>query len=140
MSHDLGPSGDPRRPLGGGPGSVLWRPILFALGWICLGIGVVGLFLPLLPGTVFLILAAACFTRSSPRFEGWLLGHPTFGPPIRQWRETGAIPRRVKAIAVASLAVSGWIVAASDAPDLVKAGCAALFVGVAVYILTRPAG
>jgi len=116
----------------------LWRPALFILGWIFLGVGVVGLFLPLLPGTAFLILSAACFTRSSPTFENWLLEHPRFGPPIRQWRKTGSIPRQIKAFACLSLVVSWFILLASDAPYVAKAACLVAFCAVAVYIVTRP--
>jgi uncharacterized membrane protein YbaN (DUF454 family) len=118
----------------------VWRPALIVLGWVFLAVGVAGLFLPLLPGTLFLIIAAACFTRSSPRFEAWLLDHPRFGPPVRRWRESGAIPRPAKIFAVVSLAASGVIIALTDAPDAVKVGCPAVFVAVAAYILTRPAG
>jgi uncharacterized membrane protein YbaN (DUF454 family) len=118
----------------------LWRPALFAAGWIFLAVGLVGLFLPLLPGTVFLILSAACFTRSSPRFERWLLTHPRLGPPIRRWRETGAIPGSAKAFAVASLCVSWAILFLTDAPNLVKIGCLPVFCGVAAFIVTRPKG
>ena len=58
------------------------RPLLFAAGWIFTALGVVGLILPLMPGTIFLILAAWCFSQSSPRFEAWLLGHPRLGPQV----------------------------------------------------------
>jgi hypothetical protein len=118
----------------------VWRPAVFALGWVFLTAGVAGLFLPLLPGTLFLIVAAACFTRSSPRFEAWLLDHPRLGPPVRRWRETGAIPRPAKAFAVVSLAASALIVAISDAPVAAKIACPLLFVAVALYVVTRPTG
>ena len=108
------------------------------LGWACVGLGIAGLILPVLPGTVFLILAAACFTRSSPRFERWLLGHPQLGPPVQQWRQTGAIPRRIKAFAVFSMAVSWLVLYETGAPDAVKYGCLAAMAGAAAYILTRP--
>ena len=79
-------------------------------GFVFLGIAVLGLALPVLPATPFLLLAAACFARSSPRFYDWLLNHRTFGPLVREWREHGAIPWRTKLWAIAlmsgSLAVS----------------------------------
>ena len=112
--------------------------ILFPLGFLCTGIGIVGLILPGLPGTIFLIAAAWCFSRSSPRFEAWLLCHRRLGPPVRQWRESGSIPRRVKAFACISLAVSWGLIAASDASPYVKAGLALLFLAIAGFIVTRP--
>ncbi len=134
-----GPSpAPPERPAWRRAAGAVWRPAVFALGWVCLALGVAGLFLPLLPGTLFLIAAAACFTHSSPRFEAWLLDHPRFGPPVRGWRATGAIPRTAKAFAVASLAASGVIVVLSDAPDAVRIGCPVLFVAVAAYVVPRP--
>ena len=118
--------------------AALWRPLLFAAGWLFLGIGIAGLFLPLLPGTLFLILAAACFTRSSPRFEAWLLEHPRLGPPVRQWRATGSIPRHIKIYACLSLVGSWIIVLAAGVPDGAKAATLLIFVAVGVYIATRP--
>ena len=117
-----------------------WRPLLLGLGFVCLGIGVVGLVLPLVPGTVFLILSAACFTRSSPRFEAWLLDHTHLGPPVRQWRQSGSIPRHVKTIAVVSLTASWLILFETDAPEAVKWGCLPVFLAVAAYVVTRPEG
>ena len=73
---------------------------LRALGFLALGLGFVGLWLPVLPTTIFLIIAAACFARSSPRLHTWLLAHPRFGPPLRDWFEAGAISRRGKALAL----------------------------------------
>ena len=120
------------------PPAAFWRPLFFALGWLFLGIGVAGLFLPLVPGTLFLILAAACFTRSSPRFESWILGHPRLGPPVRQWRESGAIPPHVKGYACLSLAASWIILVAAGTPVPVAAGTLVLFAAVAAFIATRP--
>jgi uncharacterized protein len=114
------------------------RPVLFAFGWVFLSVGLAGVVLPLLPGTLFLILAAACFTRSSPRFEAWLVGHPLLGPPIRQWRETGSIPRRAKVFAVASLAISWGLILWSDTPRFAPVLMLAVFLAVGGYIVTRP--
>jgi uncharacterized protein len=118
--------------------AALWRPLLFGAGWLFLGVGIAGIFLPLVPGTLFLILAAACFTRSSPRFEAWLLDHPRLGPPIRQWRHTGAIPRNIKVYACLSLLASWLILLAVRAPDIVAIVCLAVFVAVGAFIATRP--
>jgi uncharacterized protein len=114
------------------------RPFIFVLAWIFLAAGIVGLVVPLVPGTLFLILAGACFTHSSPRFDGWLLNHPRFGPPVRQWRATGAIPRKAKIFACASLVASWLILYAAGTPLLVLVLCFALFTGVAAYVVSRP--
>ena len=124
-----------RRPL-----AAIWRRLLFGAGLVFLVAGVAGLFLPLVPGTVFLIVAAACFTRSSPRFETWLLDHPRLGPPVRRWRANGSIPRPAKAFAVASLAFSWIVLLLTNAPDAVKTGLLPFFLAVAAYIVTRPEG
>ncbi|WP_150290404.1 YbaN family protein [Sphingobium estronivorans] len=75
-------------------------------GFLSLGLGAVGVFLPLLPTVPFMILAAFCFARSSPRLEARLLEHRHFGPHIRRWRGNGAISRRGKKAALAAFAFS----------------------------------
>src|SRR5690606_12798071 len=85
-----------------------WRPMgagWLALGLMLVGLGFIGAFVPLMPTTIFLILAAACFTRSSPRLEAWLLNHLPFGPTRRAWRAGGAVPRRAKIAACLGMAV-----------------------------------
>ena len=81
------------------------RLIYIAIGCIAVVLGVIGIFLPLLPTTPFLLVAAWAFAKSSPRLEAWLTNHPRFGPPLRDWRERGAIPKRAKVIAVAAMAI-----------------------------------
>lgn len=76
------------------------KPLLAILGSLALALGVVGIFLPILPTTPFLLLAAALYFRSSDRLYQWLLNHPHLGPYIRNFREHRAIPLRVKIVSV----------------------------------------
>ena len=87
-----------------------WQRVLWLLaGLLSLGTGIVGIFLPLLPTTPFVLLAAFCFSRGSTRCERWLLTHPRFGPMVRDWREYRAIPLRAKQLAWTMMAVgSVW--------------------------------
>ncbi len=82
----------------------LWVQVAFAaLGTLFLLIGIAGVFLPILPTTPFLLLATACYARSSRRFYNWLMNHPAFGPLIIEWRTYRSIPWRIKLVAVATL-------------------------------------
>jgi uncharacterized membrane protein YbaN (DUF454 family) len=115
------------------------RYVYLALGLVFVALGVIGIFLPVLPTTPFLILAAACFARSSPRLENWLLDHPRFGPMLRAWREHGAIPRQAKLTALAGISfgfVLFWI--ASNPGPLLLIGVGALIATGLAYVFTRP--
>ena len=87
-----------------------WQRALWAVaGLAALATGIVGAFLPLLPTTPFVLLAAWCFSRSSARLERWLVEHRQFGPMVHEWRARRAIPRRAKRLAWAMMAVgSAW--------------------------------
>ena len=76
------------------------KSLLAVLGVVSLSLGVAGIFLPLLPTTPFLLLAAWVFVRSSPRLYAWLINHPHLGVYIRNFRENHAIPLRVKVVSV----------------------------------------
>ena len=82
------------------------RHLYLIAGFVSIGLGTIGAFLPLLPTVPFMILAAFCFARSSPRLEAKLLDHRHFGPHIRRWRERRAISRRGKQAALAGFAFS----------------------------------
>ncbi len=83
------------------------RPLLLLLGFVFVGLAGVGVVLPGLPTTPFLLLAAACFAKSSTRFYNWLTNSQIFGPIIRNWRETRTIPLRAKVIGIISILVVG---------------------------------
>ncbi len=69
--------------------------LLIVVGWISIGLGVIGVVLPLLPTTPFILLAASCFAKSSPRFHYWLVNHAFFGPIVRNFSHNEAIPRGI---------------------------------------------
>lgn len=69
--------------------------ILIIIGWISIGLGVIGVVLPLLPTTPFILLAASCFAKSSPRVHFWLVNHAFFGPIIKNFSHNQAIPRDI---------------------------------------------
>lgn len=75
-------------------------------GLLALVLGAIGVFVPLLPTVPFVILAAFCFARSSPRLEQWLVGHRRFGPHIAAWRSRGAISPQGKRAALVAFAIS----------------------------------
>ncbi|AMO77916.1 MULTISPECIES: YbaN family protein [Pseudomonas] len=82
------------------------RYLLLAVGWLSVALGVAGIFLPLLPTTPFLLLAAACFMRSSQRFYDWLVSHPRLGPWIGDYLEGNGIPLKGKLYTVGLMWIS----------------------------------
>ena len=77
--------------------------LLIILGAVSLGLGVAGMFLPVLPTTPFLLLTAWCWMKGAPRLHAWLMAHPKLGPYIRDFQEHKCISRRVKAVSVTTL-------------------------------------
>ncbi|MEY4696530.1 MAG: hypothetical protein RIT14_958 [Pseudomonadota bacterium] len=109
-------------------------------GLAALALAAVGVVLPLLPTVPFLLLAAFCFARSSERLHSWLLNHPVFGPPIMDWEERGAISRRAKWLASASiLAALGSAVLFGFAPWVIGLQILVLS-AVLIFIWSRPEG
>lgn len=85
----------------------VWVQVAFAaLGTLFILLGIAGVFLPVLPTTPFLLLATACYARSSRRFYNWLMNHPAFGPLIVEWRTYRSIPWRVKMVAVTTMVLT----------------------------------
>ena len=127
-----------REPGAATPASGALRRLLFVCGVILVPIGAAGVILPVLPGVPVLILAAACFARSSPRFERWLVTHPFLGPGVIAWRERGAISLKAKAISLPVMAASGVWVYFSGAPVFAKVIAIVSLSGAALFVSTRP--
>lgn len=115
----------------------LARGLWIAAGLVLTGLAIVGALLPVMPTTVFVLGAAACFSKGSPRLESWLLDHPVLGPSLRNWRAERAIPRPAKIAAVTSMTGSAVLVAFA-APVAVAVGVITVLAGVATYVVTRP--
>lgn len=98
------------------------------------GVGVLGAFLPVLPSTIFFILAAYFFSRSSERLEQWLLQHPRFGRTLRTWREHRAMTVASKNLAFAGMTLGMILLMVSEAPLAVKVIGGLVIVGSAVYV------
>lgn len=110
------------------------------LGLLCVGVAVVGIFLPLVPTTPLLLLAAFCFARSSERLLRWLHEHPRLGPTLLHWAEHRAIARRAKIMAVLAMAAAVGLALVLGAPFWVVLVQVAVLVPVAGFIVTRPEG
>lgn len=114
------------------------RAIYTLIGVIALGLGLIGIFLPLLPTTPFILLAAFCFMRGSSRMHDWLLNHKIFGQYIRDFQSGLGIPLRTKCFAISilwlSLAISIWLAPIPWA----KLILVALGIGVSIYLWRLP--
>lgn len=118
----------------------LLRPLFLVAGVVLTVVGVIGLVTPGWPGTIFLILAAGCFARSSPKLEAWLLGHPRLGPSVVAWRENGSIPRKIKYIAIGSMVVSFVIVLLINLSLVWTVIVGVSLLASALYVGSRPEG
>jgi uncharacterized membrane protein YbaN (DUF454 family) len=115
------------------------RWLWFCLGWLMVALGVIGALLPVMPTTIFLILAVGCFARSSPRFERKLLEHPRYGPALRAWREQGAVSRKGKAFAAGGMAFGFAMFCWGARPSWpLLLGVGVFFAASAAYVLWRP--
>ena len=117
----------------------LVKHLFVVAGWLCLGCGVVGIFLPLLPTTPFVLLAAFCFSKGSDALHRWLLSQRTFGPLIRDWQQHGVIRLHVKGTStVLIVLLMGYPILFRPLPILLK--LAMLLVGMVIlgFIWSRP--
>lgn len=111
--------------------------------WLLVGIAALaaaalGVVLPLVPTTPFLLVGVFAFSRSSPRLEAWVLEHPHLGPPIHAWRRSGAISRRAKFVALATMVATPVVShLAGVSTGVVILQCVVL-AAAAAFVLTRP--
>ena len=113
---------------------LLWR----TLAGVSLLLGLIGAVLPVLPTVPFLLLSAWAAGRGWPSLEARLLGHPKYGPLIRQWRERGAVPRRAKWLATVMMLGSATALWWSPVPSWVRAVVYLVLLGVALWLWRRP--
>jgi uncharacterized membrane protein YbaN (DUF454 family) len=115
------------------------KQLYLLLGWLCVGLGLLGALLPLMPTVVFLLIAAWAFARSSPRCHRWLREHPRFGEIICAWEQHRAMPRRAKRAAWVALGLSYLLTATLLGPFSTGAIIGGLCIaGVALYIAYIP--
>ena len=105
--------------------------LCLAVGSLALALGVIGIFVPMWPTTPFLLLAAACFVRSSDRLYAWLLEHERLGPYVRDFRSGKGIPRRAKVVMLVTMWVTSQL---SWAIVMAHAGIRTWTVGYAVML------
>ncbi|MEO8281252.1 MAG: YbaN family protein [Ideonella sp.] len=111
-----------------------WR----TLASCCVVLGIAGAFLPVLPTTPFLLVAAWAGSKGWPQLETWLVNHPRWGLSIRRWRDHRAVPRRAKLAASATMLFSITVLAISALPLALKLGLPALILCVAIWLWRRP--
>ncbi|MCS4503475.1 hypothetical protein KBTX_02034 [wastewater metagenome] len=128
-----GKHGSRNTPGNGGFRRYAWQ----ALAGSCIALGMLGVALPLLPTTPFLLLAAYAASRSSPALARWLHEHPRLGPPLADWQERRAIRPAAKRTAIGLIVVSWGIMMATVEPLPLRLGVSALLLGVSTFIVTR---
>lgn len=113
---------------------ILW----LAAGFLFVGLAIIGTALPVMPTVPFLLLAAFCFSRSSKHLHDWLMSHPTFGGPLRDWNDRGAISRRVKVISTVAMAGGFGVAMLIGLPQAALIAQAVVLTAVTAFIWTRP--
>jgi len=117
----------------------LKKVVLLIIGWFFVGLGAIGLFLPVLPTTPFLLISLWAFAQSSERFHDWLYQHRIFGPPLQAWSEHGVIPLRAKLVAVGTMAISATLVVTFSETPWYGITAMLILMGIgAAFVLTRP--
>ena len=115
------------------------RIVFLGLGWLFFGLGVIGVFLPVMPTTVFMIMALWAFANSSQKLHSWLYTHSKFGPALQQWDRERVIPIHAKIAALGGMFISLiYVTLFSGAPPLAVAAAVAFIAFGAVYVASKP--
>lgn len=131
------PISSPQKPSPKEP-ITLVRALWIGLAALSFGIGVIGIFLPLLPTTEFMLGAVYCASKGSPRFEAWIRSRRYVGPLITNWERERAIPRRAKFIAVGMISASALFILLHMGSGWLRWTIITLLIGVAAWLITRP--
>ena len=114
------------------------RTILISLGLLCVGLGFIGVFVPGIPTTIFLIIALWAFTKSSEKLRYWLLNHKRFGPILNNWQEHKVVPRRAKILMVVLMSLAVILFYYSLQSLILTIGLIIILVSVAIYVVSLP--
>jgi len=114
------------------------RIVFLLLGWLCVGLAFVGIFLPGIPTTPFLLVALWAFAKSSKRFHSWLLNHKKFGPILQNWESHKVVPRKAKIVMVILQIAAVVILHYSLNNIIITIGVAILLICVALYVISLP--
>jgi uncharacterized protein len=114
------------------------RPLYIGAGWVCVGLGVLGIVFPLFPASPFLLVAIWAFSKSSPQLAEKIRSHPIAGPTIRAWQDDGVIPFRIKVIALLMMAAMMGFIHYRGVPLWAELAAFFLFLAIAAYVVTRP--
>jgi len=115
------------------------RAVYFSLGWLFFALGAIGVLLPVMPTTPFMLLALWAFARSSDRFHNWLYNHRFFGPPLQQWNQHRVIPLPAKIMSVSFMSISFvFMLFFSPLVMWLKLVIASLMIYGAWFILSKP--
>lgn len=120
------------------PGASLAKLLWRVLALMLVALGLLGVFLPVLPTVPFLLAAAWAGGHGWPALERWLVEHPRYGEYIRQWRQGGAVPRRAKWAASWMMIFSSVVLLVTNAPVIAKIGAPLLMAVVAIWLWRRP--
>ena len=114
------------------------KMILISLGWFCVSLGFIGIFVPGIPTTIFLIIALWAFTKSSKKLRNWLLNHKRFGPILNNWQQHKVVPRRAKILMVVLMSLASILFYYSLQNLYLTIGLVIILVLVAIYVISLP--